>query len=222
MMPFGMEVGLVPSNFVLDGKPAPLPKRRRSPLHNFRPMSIVAKPLDVRIPLGAEVGLSLGDIVLDGDTAPPSLKGNSPHFRPMTVVAKPLDGLRCHLVWPRPRRLCVWWRRSSPTEKKWNITHPIFGQCLLWPNGWMDEYATLYGSRPRPRPHYVRRGPSSPAKGAQQPRPSFRPMSIVATVAHLSYCWALVCLCTKYLGNRWTDLCQIHREDVFGPSLGRV
>jgi len=29
------------------------------------------------------------------------------------------------------------------------------------------------------------------AKGAQQP-PSFRPMSIVATVAHPSYCWALV------------------------------
>ena len=32
----------------------------------------------------------------------------------------------------------------------------------------------------------------------------------------------LVCLCMKYLGNCWTDLCQIHREDVFGPSLGRV
>jgi len=25
--------------------------------------------------------------------------------------------------------------------------------CLLWPNGWMDEDATWYGSRPRPRPH---------------------------------------------------------------------
>jgi len=30
------------------------------------------------------------------------------------------------------------------------------------------------------------------------------------------------CLCMKYLGNRWTDLRQIHMEDVFGPSLGRV
>jgi len=29
--------------------------------------------------------------------------------------------------------------------------------------------------------------PLPPAKGAQQP-PSFRPMSIVATIAHLSYC----------------------------------
>jgi len=30
------------------------------------------------------------------------------------------------------------------------------------------------------------------------------------------------CLCVKYLGNRWTDLRQIHTEDVFDPSLGRV
>jgi len=30
------------------------------------------------------------------------------------------------------------------------------------------------------------------------------------------------CLCTKYLGNCWTDLRQIHLEEVFGPSIGRV
>ena len=30
------------------------------------------------------------------------------------------------------------------------------------------------------------------------------------------------CLCVKYLGNRWTDLRQIHTEDVFGPLLERV
>jgi len=29
-------------------------------------------------------------------------------------------------------------------------------------------------------------------------------------------------LCMKYLQNRRTDLRQIHRDDVFGPSLGRV
>jgi len=61
-------------------------------------------------------------------------------------------------------------------------TLPLFVPCLLWPNGWMHEDATLYGSRSQPRPHCVRRGPSYPAKGAQQP------MSIVATVAHLRYC----------------------------------
>jgi len=30
------------------------------------------------------------------------------------------------------------------------------------------------------------------------------------------------CLCMKYHWNRSTDLCQIHSEDVFGPSLRRV
>ena len=30
--------------------------------------------------------------------------------------------------------------------------------------------------------------PAAPVKGAQQPPPSFQPMSIVAMVAHLNYC----------------------------------
>ena len=33
---------------------------------------------------------------------------------------------------------------------------PIFGRCLLWPNGCMDQDATWYGGRPRPWPHCVR------------------------------------------------------------------
>jgi len=39
---------------------------------------------------------------------------------------------------------------------------PIFGPCLLWPNGWMDQDTTCYRGRPRPRPHCVRWEPSSP------------------------------------------------------------
>ena len=74
---------------------------------------------------------------------------------------------------------------TAPLPQK-GTKPPIFGPCLLSPNGWMDEDAR-YGNRPRPMPHSVRREPSSPAKGAQQP-PCFRPMSIVATVVHLSYC----------------------------------
>jgi len=62
----------------------------------------------------------------------------------------------------------------APPEKR-HSPPPNFGQCLLWPNGWMDEDATWYGSRPRPRPYCVRRGPrSSPQKGVQQP-PLFGP-----------------------------------------------
>jgi len=50
-------------------------------------------------------------------------------------------------------------------------TAPICGSCLLWPNGWMDEGATWYGSRPRPRPHCIRRGSSNPRKGHSSPPP---------------------------------------------------
>jgi len=39
--------------------------------------------------------------------------------------------------------------------------------------------------------HIVLDGVPAPAKGAQK-APCFWPMSIVATVAHLSYCWTLV------------------------------
>jgi len=46
-------------------------------------------------------------------------------------------------------------------RKRAHPSHPIFGPCLLWPNGWMDEDAAWYGSRSRPRPHCTRRGPSS-------------------------------------------------------------
>ena len=41
----GRELGVSPSDIVLDGDPAPLPKRGAKP-PNFRPMSIVAKRLD--------------------------------------------------------------------------------------------------------------------------------------------------------------------------------
>jgi len=42
----GMEVGLSPIGFVLDGDPAlPSSKRGQSPLSNFWPISIVAKRL---------------------------------------------------------------------------------------------------------------------------------------------------------------------------------
>jgi len=45
-MLLGMEVGLSPEDFVFDGDQPTSPKRERSPLPNFRHMSIVAKRLD--------------------------------------------------------------------------------------------------------------------------------------------------------------------------------
>jgi len=53
--------------------------------------------------------------------------------------------------------------------------HPIFGPCLLWPNGWIGEDAAWYGSRPGPRPHCTRRGPSSRERISAAPPPLFGP-----------------------------------------------
>jgi len=98
-----------------------------------------------------------------------------------------------HAGRPRPWAHCVTWGPSSPSRKE-TQPPPIFGQCPLWPNGWMDEDATWYGSRPWPRPHCIRRVPSCTRKMHSSPHPSFRPMSIVATVAHLSYILLSSCL----------------------------
>jgi len=47
-------------------------------------------------------------------------------------------------------------------EKGGGASSPIFGPCLLWPNGWIDEHGTWHGGGPWPRPHCARWGPSSP------------------------------------------------------------
>jgi len=71
--------------------------------------------------------------------------------------------------------------------------HPIFGPCVLWPNDWMDEDATWYGSRPRPRPHCARWGPSSPRNGQSSPAPPLFgpcllwPRSPISATAELLY-----------------------------------
>jgi len=79
-----------------------------------------------------------------------------------------------------------------PPEKKWPthshtiLAHVYYGRTA----GWMKTpLATEVDLGPG---HIVLDGVPGPVKGAQQPPPSFRPMAIVATVAHFSYCWAVV------------------------------
>jgi len=106
------------------------------------------------------------------------------------------DGFYCgqmhqYATWyggrPQPRRLCVRWGPSYPQEK--GHTHPtqFLANVYCRQNGWIDVDATWYGRRPLPWPHCIKRGSQLSVKGAQQPA-SFQHMSIVATVAHLSYC----------------------------------
>jgi len=96
-MPLGMEVGLSPGDFVLDGDPAP------PPLKGIPQFSVNVRCGQTagwtKMPIGVEGDLGPGDFVFDGDPATPE-KGHthSTQFWPMYIVAKRLDGSRCHLV----------------------------------------------------------------------------------------------------------------------------
>jgi len=59
---------LIPGDFVLDGDPAPLPKKGADP----------QTAAWIKMPLGTEVGLGPDDTVIDGNPAPPPQKGRSP------------------------------------------------------------------------------------------------------------------------------------------------
>ena len=189
-MPLGTEVGLGPGLIVLDGDPAPPQQRGQSP-HNFRPMSIMAKWLDgSRCHLvGTKVGVGPGNTVLDGDPSTP--KGAHWHSAPFLahaccgqmaeLIKKPLGTEMGH----SPGDIVLHGDPAPPPRKRHSPS--TFRPCLLWPNGWMDQAATWYGFRPRPRPCCVRWGPSSPQRGTSLP-PIFGPCLLWPTVAHLSYC----------------------------------
>ena len=99
-MPLGTEVGLGPGDIVLDGDPAPLPKKATEP--HFSAHVYCGQTAGwAKIPTGTEIGLGPGHIVPDRDPAPPPYKGHTapaPNFRPMSIVAKRLDGSGYHLV----------------------------------------------------------------------------------------------------------------------------
>jgi len=96
--------------------------------------------------------------------------------------------------------------QGTKTETTPNHPSPVFGPCLMWPNGWMDQHATWYGGRPRPSRHCLRWGPSFPRKGTQQPH-TFRPMSIVAKRSPISATAELLSL-SAFVGLPW----HIYRE----------
>ena len=76
-MPLGIEVGLDPSDIMLDGNPLPLLKRGTEPpisTHVYCGQTAAW----IKMPHGLEVGLGPGHIVLDGDPASPSQKGTQP------------------------------------------------------------------------------------------------------------------------------------------------
>jgi len=73
-MPFRTEVGLVPSDIVLDGDPAPPPEKGAT-APNFRPICLVWPNgwmhQDTIWHRGGPRRLDPGDILVNGDPAPP-------------------------------------------------------------------------------------------------------------------------------------------------------
>jgi len=86
-MSLGMDVGLSPGDFVLDGDPGPLPKRGRSP--KFSAYVYCGQTAGwIEMPLGTKKGLSPGDCVRWGPSLPPH-KGSgalSPIFGPFLFI----------------------------------------------------------------------------------------------------------------------------------------
>jgi len=230
-MPLGMEVGLSPRDFVFDGDPSPSLKRERSPFPIFGPCLLWPKGwMDQD---GMEVGLGPGHIVLDWEPAPLPQKGGRalPIFGPFLLSPNGWmnqDGT-WHGGWPWSKPHCVRWA-PAPLPKKWDRPPPIFAHfycrqtagCIKMPLGmevdlspgdfmldWDPTSPPLKGHSPQflsnvrcgqttgwmktPLGKEVDLGPGHfvldgvPSLRERRP-PSFRPMSIVATVAHLSYC----------------------------------
>jgi len=142
-MPLRMEVNLCPGHIVLDGDPAPLPKKATQPPLQFLAHFYCGQMAGrIKITLSAEVGLSPGHIVLDGHPAPPKKGHSPPHFS---------DHGYCD-------QTAAWMKVPLGTKVDLGLDNIV-----------LDADS----APPSPKGHST---------------PSFRPMSIVAMVAHLSCC----------------------------------
>jgi len=107
------------------------------PPPNFRPMSIVAKRLDgwIKMPLGIQMGTQF--------PLPP--KGHSSQFSAHVCCCKMAAWIKISLgmeVGLGPGHI-VLDGNPAPPPQKGGTAPSIFGPCLLWPSGWMDQDAII-------------------------------------------------------------------------------
>ena len=112
-MPLGMEIGLSPGVFVLDGVTAPFSKRWAEP-PNFRPMFIVAKRLDgSRWQLIWRQASAEATLCKMGTQSPPQKGGGAPSSIFGPCLLWPNCWMHQDISWyggrPQPRGLCVRW-----------------------------------------------------------------------------------------------------------------
>jgi len=113
-----MDVGLGPDDFMLDGDPAPLPKKGAEPPAKFLLAHAYCGQTAgwIKMALRMEVGLGPGHIVLDGEPVPLPQKGAEP------PIFGPWHGGR-----PQPSRLCgVRWGPSRPSSRRGQSPLPNF------------------------------------------------------------------------------------------------
>ena len=99
-MKLGTQVGLSAGHTVLDGDPAPVPKRGTPPQY-LAHICCGQMATWIKMPLGIEAGLGRGDFLLDEYPLPLPKRGRRPllNFRPMFIVAKRLNWSRWYLAW---------------------------------------------------------------------------------------------------------------------------
>ena len=118
----------------------------------------------IKVKLGTQIGLDPVHLV---GTELPSHKGAQPPILSNVHCGQTAGWIKMSLgtqVGFGPSTLCSMGTQLPP-RKKGHSAHIIFGPCLLWPNGWIDQAAIWYGGKPQPRRRCVRWGSSSPLKG---------------------------------------------------------
>ena len=109
----------------------------------------------IKMKLGTEVGLGPGNILLHSDPVPHSKTGHSSQFSTHVCCGQTAG-------WVMPLGMMVGRGPGDivldgdPAPPKWGHSSPHFSAHVLWSYGWMNQDATWYGSRPRPRPCCVR------------------------------------------------------------------
>jgi len=128
-----LEVGFGPSHIVLGGDPASCQKGHSPQFLAHVHCGQTAGW--IKMPLGMEVGLNTGDFVLDQDHLP--LKGTQSLLD--HVCCGQMDGLiKIPLdmeVGLDPGNVVLDGDPALPPQKRGHSPLPLFGPCLLWPNG---------------------------------------------------------------------------------------
>ena len=154
IMSLGMELGLSPGDFVLDGDPAPTPKGGRTYSTIFGPFLLWPNGwMHQDVTWYRCRPKPRGLCVRWRPSPPPQKEGRAtPKFSAHVCSGQKAGWIKMLLgteVGLGIRNVVF---DVDPTTPRKRYTHPcpIFGPCLLWPNGSMDQDATWYGSRPRP------------------------------------------------------------------------